>query len=33
VPEANHFFEEGMDTLIETVDSYMRMRLAETAEA
>jgi alpha/beta superfamily hydrolase len=33
IPGANHFFDEGMDQMVETVERYMRGRLAEAQAA
>jgi alpha/beta superfamily hydrolase len=33
VPEANHFFEKGMDRLVETVEGYIQARMREAAPA
>jgi alpha/beta superfamily hydrolase len=29
VPEANHFFEKGMESMIETTKQYVRARMIE----
>ena len=33
VPGANHFFDEGMDQMIDIVEGYMHTRMKETAAA
>jgi alpha/beta superfamily hydrolase len=33
IPGANHFFDEGMDAMVSTVEGYMRGRLAEAQAA
>jgi alpha/beta superfamily hydrolase len=33
IPEANHFFEHGMDEMVGAVEDYVRGRMAQTAPA